>query len=117
MPSALGFSFIDGLHLFWFCKLARMRVNLAGKKQDKHRSCQIKPRFSDDESLGSEYCLDLENENEKRYKEKSTLSNGELLPDPNVSISLLFIVCKLDFAISSQLSIRIQLMQSLKSDK
>ena len=51
-----------------------MRVNLAGKKQDKHRSCKIKPRFSDDESLGSEYCLDLENENEKRYKEKSTLS-------------------------------------------
>ena len=41
-----------------------MRVNLAGKKQDKHRSCKIKPRFSDDESLGSEYCLDLENENE-----------------------------------------------------
>ena len=94
-----------------------MRVNLAGKRQDKHRSCQIKPRFSDDESLGSEYCLDLENENEKRYKEKSTLSNGEFLPDPNVSISLLFNVCKLDFAISSQLSIRIQLMQSLKSDK
>ena len=63
-----------------------MRVNLAGKKQDKHRSSKIKPRFSDDESLGSEYCLDLENENEKRYKEKSTLSNGELLPDPNVSM-------------------------------
>ena len=39
----------------------------------------------------SEYYLDLENEDKKWYKEKSTLSNGELLPDPNVSISLLLI--------------------------
>ena len=39
----------------------------------------------------SEYYLDLENEDKKWYKEKSTLSNGERLPDPNVSISLLLI--------------------------
>ena len=39
----------------------------------------------------SEHYLDLENEDKKWYKEKSTLSNGELLPDPNVSISLLLI--------------------------
>ena len=44
--------YIDGLHLFWFCKLARMRVNLAGKKQGEHNSCQTKPSFSDDQSLG-----------------------------------------------------------------
>ena len=41
-----------------------MRVNVAGKKQDKHELCQIKPRFSD--VLGSEYCLHLENEEKKR---------------------------------------------------
>ena len=39
----------------------------------------------------SEYYLDLENKEKRQYKEKSTLSNGELLPDPNVSISLLLI--------------------------
>ena len=37
----------------------------------------------------SEYYLDLENEDKKQYKEKSTLSNSELLQYPNVSISLL----------------------------
>ena len=37
----------------------------------------------------SECYLNLESENKKQYKENSTLSNGELLPDPNVSISLL----------------------------
>ena len=74
-----------------------MRVNLTGKKQGKHKSCQIKRSFSDGESLGrvrgaeSEYYLNLESEDKKRYKEKSTLSNGELLPDPNVSVSLLSI--------------------------
>ena len=79
------YTYIDGLHLFWFRKLvARIRVNLAGKKQDKHKFCQIKPRFSDNKSLGSEYCLNLENEDQKQYKEKSTLSNSELLPDPNL---------------------------------
>ena len=30
----------------------------------------------------SEYYLNLESEDKKRYKEKLTLSNGELLPDP-----------------------------------
>ena len=39
----------------------------------------------------SEYYLDLENEDKKWYKEKSTLSNGERLPDLNVYISLLLI--------------------------
>ena len=39
---------IDGLHLFWFRKLPRMRVNLAGKKQGEHHSCQAKPSFSDE---------------------------------------------------------------------
>ena len=43
---------IDDLHLYWFRKLARMRVNLAGKKQGEHNSCQTKPSFSDDQSLG-----------------------------------------------------------------
>ena len=43
---------IDGLHLFWFRKLARMRVNLAGKKQGEHNSYQTKPSFSDDQSFG-----------------------------------------------------------------
>ena len=37
----------------------------------------------------SDYYLDLENEDKKQYKEKSTLSNGELLSYPNVSITLL----------------------------
>ena len=32
----------------------------------------------------SEYYLNLESEDKKRYKEKLTLSNGELLLDPNV---------------------------------
>ena len=39
----------------------------------------------------SEYYLNLESENKKQYKKKSTLSNEELLSDPNVSISLLLI--------------------------
>ena len=66
-----------------------MCVYLAGKKQGEHNSCQTKPSFSDDESLGESQCyLGLENE-DKWYKEKSTLWNGEPLPDPNVSISLL----------------------------
>ena len=43
---------IDGLHLFWFRKLARMRVNLAGKKQGEHNSYQTKPSFSDYQSFG-----------------------------------------------------------------
>ena len=34
---------------------------------------------------------DLESEDKKRYNEKSTLSNGELLPDPNVTIIFLLI--------------------------
>ena len=33
--------------------------------------------------IESEYYLNLESE-DKRYKEKLTLSNGELLPDPSV---------------------------------
>ena len=32
----------------------------------------------------SEYYLNSDNEVKKQYKEKLTLSNGELLPDPNV---------------------------------
>ena len=64
-----------------------MPVNLAGKKQGEHHSCQTKPKFGGE----SEYYLDLEIEDKKWYKEKSTLSNGELLPDPNISISLLLI--------------------------
>ena len=42
----------DGLHLFWFRELARMQANLAGKKQDEHHSCQAKPSFCDELSLG-----------------------------------------------------------------
>ena len=68
-----------------------MHENLAAKKQNKHKSCEIKPGFSDDENLVSEYYLDLENEDKKRHNVKSTLSNGDLLPGPNVSIGLLLI--------------------------
>ena len=42
-----------------------MHENLATKKQNKHKSCEIKPGFSDDENLVSEYYLDLENEDKK----------------------------------------------------
>ena len=34
--------------------------------------------------IESEYYLNLESEDKKRYKEKLTLSNGELLPNPSV---------------------------------
>ena len=64
-----------------------MHANLAGKKQGEHHSCQAKPSFSYDQSLGggeSEYYLDLENEDKKWYTEKSTLLNSESLPDPNI---------------------------------
>ena len=39
----------------------------------------------------SEYYINLESEDKKQNKEKSTLSNGELLPDSNVSKGLLLI--------------------------
>ena len=39
----------------------------------------------------SEYYINLESEDKKQNKEKSTLSNGELLPDPNVSKGLFLI--------------------------
>ena len=68
----------------------RIRVNLAGKKQGEHKPCLIKASFRQKFGGESGYHLDLENEDKRRYKEKSTLSNGELLPDPNISISLLF---------------------------
>ena len=35
--------------------------------------------------------LNLESEDKKQYKEKSTVSNSELLPNPVVSISLFLI--------------------------
>ena len=41
--------------------------------------------------IESESYLNLENEDKKQYKEKPILSNGELLPDPNISLSLLLI--------------------------
>ena len=64
-----------------------IRINLAGKKQGKYKSCQIK---CDSKSLGRVgILLKFRKWRWKQYKEKSTLSNGELLPDPNVSISLL----------------------------
>ena len=43
---------MDSLHLFWFCKLAHMHVNLAGKKQGKYHLREAKPSFSEDQSLG-----------------------------------------------------------------
>ena len=39
----------------------------------------------------SKYNLNLESEDKKYYMKNSTLSNGELSPDPNVFISLLLI--------------------------
>ena len=46
-----------------------MHANLAGKKQGELHSCQAKPSFSYDQSLGggreSEYYLDLDNEDKK----------------------------------------------------
>ena len=48
--------------VFWFHKLACIRVNLAGKKQGKHKVCQIKPALATTKVWGeSEYYLDLEN--------------------------------------------------------
>ena len=79
-----------------FRKLACMNINLAGTKQDKYTadSTHVKsnPASVTTKVWGkSEYYLDLENEDKKQYKENSTLLNGELLPDLNVSISLLLI--------------------------
>ena len=69
-----------------------MRVNLAGKKQGEHKSCLFKPSFSDNKHLGESQNLDLENKDKRRYKEMSTLSNGELLPDSNISTNF-FLIC------------------------
>ena len=67
-----------------------MHVNLAGKRQVKH--VKSNPASAMTKLWGeSEYYLDLENEDKKQYKEKSTLSNSELLQYPHVSISLLLI--------------------------
>ena len=69
-----------------------MHVNLEGKNQGKHKlSVKSNPASVTMKIWGeSEYYLDLENEDKKQYK-KSTLSNDELLPDLNLSISLLLI--------------------------
>ena len=70
-----------------------MRVNLEGKKQGKHKSCLIKYSLSDGEVwVESEYYLNLESGDKRRYKEKSTISNGGFLSDPNVSTGL-FLIC------------------------
>ena len=68
-----------------------MHVNLEGKNQGKHKlSVKSNPASVTTKIWGeSEYYLDLENEDKKQYKEKSTLSNGQLLSYPNVSITLL----------------------------
>ena len=51
-----------------------MHVNLADKKQGKNKSYQIKPASVTIKVWEeSEYYLDLENEEKKQYKEKSTL--------------------------------------------
>ena len=70
-----------------------MHVNLEGKNQGKHKlSVKSNPASVTTKIWGeSEYYLDLENEGKKQYKKKSTLSNDELLPDLNLSISLLLI--------------------------
>ena len=69
-----------------------MCVNLAGKYKANISRAKLNPASATTKVWGdSEYYLDLENEDKKQYKEKSTLSNGELLPDPNVSISFLLI--------------------------
>ena len=75
----------DDLHLLQFCKLACMRVNLAGKNKT-NISC-LKSNVASAMAkvwVESEYYLNSDNEGKKQYKEKLTLSNGELLPDPNV---------------------------------
>ena len=80
----------------------------------------------------SEYYLNLENEDKKRYKERSTLSNDELLPDPNISISWL-LICKLFLCVDTNAApcdslliikkkirkkrTHLKIMQPLKSDK
>ena len=79
-----------------FRNLECMNINLAGKKQDKYttKSTHVKsnPASVTTKVWGeSEYYLDLENEDKKRYKENSTLLNDKILPDLNVSISLLLI--------------------------
>ena len=83
---------IDCLYLLWFRKIAHTHIHLAGKKQSKHKSHQIKCSFSDWKVwVEPEYFLNLKSRDKRTYKEKSILSNGGLLPDPNVSISLLLI--------------------------
>ena len=84
---------IDGLHLFWFRKLASARASKSGRQktvqtfESSQTQLQQRPQFGGE----SEYYLDLENEDKKWYTEKSTLSKGELLPDSNISVSLLLI--------------------------
>ena len=56
---------------------------MAGKNQGKHKSRQIKCKKVK-VWIESEYYLNLASEDKKRYKEKLTPSNWELLPDPSV---------------------------------
>ena len=68
------------------CKSGRQKTRRTSFMSSQTQLLQ-RPKFG----WESEYYLDLENEDKKRYKEKSTPSNGELLPDPNISTSLLLI--------------------------
>ena len=70
-----------------------MCINLAGKKNKANINCVKSNEASATVKfwVESEYYLNLESEDKKQYKEKSTLSNSELLPNPNVSICLLLI--------------------------
>ena len=72
-----------------------MCVNLAPKNEANIRRLKSNLASAITKVWGeSKYYLDLENEDKKQYKEKSTFSNGELLPDLNVSISIsLLLIC------------------------
>ena len=70
-----------------------MNINMARKKQDKYTENSIRVKSNPASATTKDWgdYLDLENEDKKWYKENSTLSNGEISPDPNVFISLLLI--------------------------
>ena len=77
---------IDGLHLFRFCRLAPHAPKFVKKNNNNTNITLAKTHVASATAknwVESEYYLNLESEDKKRYK-KLTLSNCELLPDSNV---------------------------------
>ena len=61
-----------------------MRVKNKEKNKENIRVKQNVASAMAKVQIESEYYLNLEREDKKRYREKLTLSNGERLPDPSV---------------------------------